>query len=152
LDGTQHTGLSSLGQCLGNLTHRWEASALSWEQMGEKVQGKLLRRSKEARDGYLPGRSLGPQMAVQAGVGGGSEGFKRKPVSLENWGSFAAAPSSLLVLLVGPQSVLPPAWRLPRRQNGANMIREVWPLPPGPGGDPVWRRWPPPLLPTLRQM
>lgn len=76
-------------------------------------------------------------MVAQAGVGGGSEGFKRKPVSLENWGSFAAVPSSLLVLLVRPQSVLPPAWRLPRLQNGANMIRVMWPLPPGPGGDPV---------------
>lgn len=148
LGGTQ--AFPALG-CTGNLTRRWTASALSWEQMEEKVQGKLSWRLKEARGGSLPGRSLGPQLAVQAEVGGSVRILVRSQ-SLENWGSFAAAPVSLSVFLVRPQSILLPAWRLPRLQNGANVIRVMRPLPSGLVGDPVWRMRPPSLLPPPRQM
>lgn len=44
---------------------------------------------KEARASCFPGRSLGPEIPAQAGVGGLSVGIKSK--SLEKWGSFAPA-------------------------------------------------------------
>lgn len=51
---------------------------------------------------------------------------------------------SPLGLPVGPQSVL----HLLGDSGGFRM----GPLPSGIGGDPVCRRWLPPLLPPLRQM
>lgn len=45
-------------------------------------------------------------------------------------------PFSVLGLLVGPQSALPPAWRLLGLQNGADMIRGCG--PPSCDGGVTW--------------
>lgn len=130
----RHTFLSRLGQCMRSLTSRQEAFALSWEQTEEKVYRKLLIALKGSKSWLSPRRSLGPRMAAQAGVDGESQNPWRIGVPLQ------LPPFCLLVLLVELQSVLPFAWRLPRLQNGANVMRVLGPLP-----NLVWRRWPPPL-------
>ena len=132
------TGLCSLGQCMGLLRSRWEASALSWKQMGgEGAREVVMAAQRKLRGGCLPGRCLGPQMATQAGVHVGSKGFNKRSESWEDWGSFATSPLFSLGssgwTSVCPSSCLETAKAL----NELNMLRVMWPLPPGPGGDPV---------------
>lgn len=109
------TGLCSLGQCMGRLRSRWEASALSWKQMGEKVQGQLLWRLRGSSEAVVSQGDVWvlkwpprPEcvLGVKVLIRGQNPGRIGVPLQLP--------PFSLLVLLAGPRSVLPAAWRLPR--------------------------------------
>lgn len=112
--------------------------------MEERLYRKLLWYSTEARASCLPGRSMGPGMPAQAGRWWHGWGFNKSD-SWRNEVPLPLPPVSVLGVLVGLglSYLLGDSYGF---RMGLTCSGGMWPLPPGTGGDLLWRRWPPSLL------